>query len=131
MSTPNRIIGKKGALYYAGVKLADVYDCTVTIATSMEECSAWGDDWDVNVPNRGNWKMTAKKYAVAANLGYFKSEAIKTPKAAIPVRVILYAVDGGAKVHEGDGWVQQGDITVPKGMVDESLEILGTGDPVT
>jgi len=127
-----RLQGKHGKLLYGGIVIADIYEVSVEINAGVEEASAWGDDWDVNLPERGNWRITARKYAVIANLGYFLTQVAQTPTAQIPVTVVVYqnTADPSTRVFEGGGWVTKGDISLPKGKIEETLEVTGTGPPV-
>ncbi len=130
----DRLLGKHAELYYGptgAVLIGDAYDCTVEVGVGMEEASAWGDDWDVNLPNRGNWKMTAKKYATVGNIADFISAAANQASSAEPVRVKLYREAGqpATLVFDGTGYVSQASISLPKGLIDEELQVTGTGAP--
>lgn len=128
-----RLIGKHATITIGGLKVGDAYDCTVDIGGTMDEQSAWGDDFDVNAPIRGSWKMTCKHYgSTVSNLTAGIAAAIRTWTANTPVRVVLFQIEGSpaTRVFEGDGWVSGGSVTIPKTTADGSFEISGTGTPV-
>lgn len=132
--TPNeRMQGKHAELYYGATVVAHGYDCTVEIGVGMDEASAWGDDWDVNIPNRGNFRMTAKKYATVGNIADFLTMAANTATATVPVALKLYREIGNPAtlVFQGNAWVSSASLSIPKGLIDEELQVTGTGAPTT
>lgn len=130
--TPNeRLVCKHAEIYYGASVIAHAYDVTVEIGVGMEEASAFGDDWDVNIPNRGNWKMTAKKYATVGNLADCIAAAANAVTATVPTTIKVYREIGtpSTLVFQGNGWASQASLAMPKGLIDEELQVTGTGAP--
>lgn len=128
-----RLLGKHAELYFGATLIAHAYDCTVELGISMEEASAWGDDWDINMPNRGNWKMTAKRYCTVGNIADFIAIGALGATATVPTAVKLYREAGtpATLVFQGNGWASNASLQMPKGLIDEELQVTGTGAPTT
>jgi hypothetical protein len=124
-----RLLGKHASISIGAVKVGDAYDVTVKVGNTFEDVTAHGDDWEESVPLHGNFSLTAKKYAVNANLAQFIKLAADTPEATTPLTVTVYQTDTTTKIFEGTFWSEDGDISLPVGKVEENLSLKGTGTP--
>jgi len=121
-----RKTGKHATLTIGSYSGADLYDCEVTISADLVEVTALNDDWQVNVPGTGSWRVTAEKYFATEE---FISLAAATPGALTPVTVTVKGPDGQTTLFQGSGYVTEGQLRVPNRAMSERIVVEGTGAP--
>jgi len=123
-----RKTGKHATLSIGAYTGADLFDCEVTIGADLVDVTALNDDWQINLPGTGRWRLTAEKYFVTEA---FLSLAAATPAATTPVTVQLKAPDGQTTLFQGEGYITEGQLRVPNRAMSERIVIEGTGAPTT
>ncbi len=123
-----RKTGKHATLTIGSYTGADLFDCEVTIGAELVEVTALNDDWQVNLPGTGRWRLSAEKYFATEA---FLSLAAGTPGAATPVNVQIKDPDGQTVLFEGSGYISEGQLRVPNRAMSERIVVEGTGAPTT
>jgi len=122
-----RKTGKHATVSIGGYPGADLFEVEVTIGADLVDVTALNEDWQVQLPSTGRWRLTAEKYYATEA---FLSLAKGTPGALTPVAVEVK--DGeGLTVFAGTGYVVEGQMRIPNQAVTERIVIAGTGAPTT
>lgn len=134
-----RLTGKHAEFWWAGVKVADAYDVTITFEQDTVESSAFGDDWKEYARLRGGHRGSAKRYATYGDMNEFSAGLYAqvggtdyTSSTTRPIRIIVYQETGAVnKLYEADVYLTESDLSVPgSGLIEGTISWVGTGAPV-
>lgn len=140
-----RITGKQGAVYIGGTstgnKIADLYNWTLEVDVEMAECSVKADKHEKYVVGRTTSRVTAERYVTnptaLASLAVTAGGTGGNSTGGTTVTFKLEGLDdtpgsapAGGPVITGEGYVSKGNLTVPRGLITDTLEITGNQMPV-
>ena len=78
MTAQAELTGKHAEVMIGAVKVMDAYEVSIDLSNTFLEPRAFGQVWKKRIPDEGDFTVTAKKYALASNIGNFISLAAQT-----------------------------------------------------
>ena len=118
--------------------IVNLFEWEVTIATELADVTAHGDYWKTNVVLRQSWTARARGYftsgAVASYLAAWavgSGGAYTDPAATYFTGYNVSSGQGAPNIiFQGQGFVTRGNLSVPMAMVEQEIEIEGSGSPL-
>ena len=117
--------------------IANLFEWEVTITTELADVTAHGDYWKTNVVLRQSWTARARGYFTSGAVASYLAAWAQGTTDAYTDPVVTYfagyniASGQGAPniIFQGQGFVTRGNISVPMAMIEQEIEIEGTGSP--
>jgi len=130
-----RKVGHYAVCTLAGMTLT-AFEWSLEIRTDFVDGTGHGDIWDVPVPLKYSWTARVRGYFDTANNPYthlYNAQASGSPPPDITaINFIAYKDDiPSSIVFQGAGFVTRASWTVPDSMLEQEVEMRGTGTPTT
>lgn len=102
----------------------------VRYETKTVDVTAHGDDWEQMIVTTSSWRFRATCLAVPNTTTTLLSGLWNsTQPGLVTVSGYSGSVGGGNLVFSGTGYATSGTFSSPEGMVEQEIEITGTGVP--
>lgn len=127
-----RLNGRYAVCTVAGLTLT-AFEWELEVSTEFVDGTGHGDIWDVPVPLKYLWTARVRGYYDTANNPYthlYNGQIVATPPDITAIAFIAYKDDTPTTaVFTGNGFVTRARWNVPQAMVEQELELRGTGIP--
>ena len=137
---PGRLHGRYAtALVYRGTPpnevhiVLDLFDWEVSFEMETFDATAHGEYWKVHVQGDQSWRARARGYFRASQSPYLTAAGDRTPSDPLMVRFTGYdgvTQNNNTRVFQGDGFITRANFSAPMAMVEQELEITGSGVPL-
>jgi hypothetical protein len=132
MAQKTTAIGRYAQCKIAGVVVAECFDWELTMDAEHEDVTAHGDEWTVLAPLSQGWTFRARGY-IPLNTATFASGVFNVGAAPTALLIVAYtepAVSGAIR-FQGTGYPTRFNLSAPMELIEQEIEVRGTGAPVT
>jgi hypothetical protein len=132
MAQKTTAIGRYAEAKIAGVVIAQCFDWELTLDAEHEDVTAHGDEWTTLAPLRQDWTFRARAY-ILVNTGTFAAGVFNVGAAPTALTIVCYTEPAASGVirFQGSGYPTGFTLAAPMELVEQTIEVRGTGAPVT